>query len=70
MLRGGGKVASRIEDYALISNCTTAAFNHSMSALALADCGNSSSTGYDMTLTDEETSALEEHYTPHGPSWF
>src|SRR3954462_4466613 len=24
----------------------------------------------DLTLTDEEISALEEHYTPHGPSWF
>ncbi len=24
----------------------------------------------DVHLTDEETRALEEHYTPHGPSWF
>jgi 1-deoxyxylulose-5-phosphate synthase len=24
----------------------------------------------DLTLTDEEITALEEHYTPHGPSWF
>src|SRR3954471_10011061 len=24
----------------------------------------------DLQLTDEETTALEEHYTPHGPSWF
>src|SRR5690349_21851057 len=24
----------------------------------------------DLHLTDEETIALEEHYTPHGPSWF
>ena len=24
----------------------------------------------DLTLTDEEISGLEEHYTPHGPSWF
>ncbi|MGZ4625960.1 MAG: aldo/keto reductase, partial [Kineosporiaceae bacterium] len=24
----------------------------------------------DLHLTDEETSALEEPYTPHGPAWF
>ena len=24
----------------------------------------------DLKLTDEEISALEEPYTPHGPSWF
>ena len=23
-----------------------------------------------LNLTDQETSALEEIYTPHGPSWF
>jgi len=23
-----------------------------------------------LNLTDQETTALEEHYTPHGPSWF
>ena len=24
----------------------------------------------ELNLTDEETTALEEPYTPHGPSWF
>ena len=24
----------------------------------------------DLHLTDDETRTLEEHYTPHGPSWF